>query len=150
MIALDLSERREPLAACAALCLSKERARFVTRLLQLDDAELARLSGVHGDDFVLICGDAADLPWVDGVRYFGKDPAAPQLLLPTALGPNVSSALLERAVALRLAAQHSTAAGPFAVCFEPPQLIPLGAAQPLSRTVLEDWLTARSRAETLP
>jgi MoxR-vWA-beta-propeller ternary system domain bpX5 len=68
MIALHLSARREPLAACAALCMSKESTRLVTRLLQLDNAELARLSGLHGEDFVLICGDAADLPWVDGGR----------------------------------------------------------------------------------
>ena len=138
------------MAACAALCMSKDSTRLVTRLLQLDDAKLARLSGVQGEDFVLICGDAADLPWVDGVQYFGKDADAPQLLLPTALGPSVSSALLERAVALHLAAQHSAAPGPFAVCFEPPQLIPVGAAQPLNRTVLEGWLTARSTAETPP
>lgn len=150
MIALHLSARKEPLAACAALCMSKESTRLVTRLLQLDNAELARLSGIHGDDFVFICGDAVDLPWVDGVQYFGKDPTAPQLLLPTALGPNVPSALLERAVALRLAAQANTASGPFAVCFDPPQLIPVGAAQPLRRTALEDWLTARSETEAAP
>jgi MoxR-vWA-beta-propeller ternary system domain bpX5 len=150
MIALHLSARKEPLAACAALCMSKESTRLVTRLLQFGDAELARLSGVHGEDFVIICGDPADLPWVNGVQYFGKDPTAPQLLLPTALGPNVSSALLERAVALRLATQPNTASGPFAVCFEPPQLIPVGAAQALRRTALEDWLTARSETETPP
>lgn len=150
MIAVHLSARREPLAASAALCVSNGSTRLITRLLQLDDAELARLSGVHGDDFVLICGETADLPWVAGVQYFGKDPAAPQLLLPTALGPNVESALLERAVALRLAAQRNTASGPVAVCFEPPQLIPVGAAQPLNRSALEAWLTAGSRAESPP
>jgi len=144
MIAPGVSARAEPLVASAALALGPAATRLLERLLQLDDARLLRLRGVAGDGLVLICGAAADLPWSDGVLYLGRDDSAPRLLLPTTTGPNLPSALLERAVARRFEDRASELTSPWAVCFEPPLLIPTGNALPLSRDALEAWRAERA------
>lgn len=64
------------------------------------------LRGVRTSDAVVLVGD--DLPWVDGCRYLGRDPAAPGVYLPTELEPDVP-------VALFAAALQRRHAGPVAV-----------------------------------
>ena len=143
MIAPSVSARAEPLATSAALALGPAARRLVERLLQLDDARLLRLRGVAGHGLVLVRGAAEDLPWAEGVLYLGQDESAPRLLLPTAIGPNLPSAVLERAIARRLEKDAALLMSPWAVCFEPPLVIPSGNALPLRRDALEAWHAER-------
>ena len=51
------------------------------RLVELDDAALRPLAAVAGNDLIVVLGEAAALPWADGVVYLGRDESAPDLLL---------------------------------------------------------------------
>jgi hypothetical protein len=126
--------RLAPLSPEGALAAGPAAERLVRRLLQLPDEALARLVGVAGPGLVVVCApDAEDLPWVDGLVYLGRDPAAPALLIPTALCPNVPLPLVERAVLARLPPGST----PVAVSPRTSQLVPLGSARPLQRARLE-------------
>jgi hypothetical protein len=141
---VSASVRAEPLTPTAVLALEAAAVALVRRLLQLDATHLSRLRGVSGPTFVLICGAAEDLPWVDGVLYLGVDASAPRLLMPTPLCPNVPCALLERAIARRLDGQPYRVSPPWALCFEPQLVIPVGDAKPVTARALEAWRTERA------
>jgi len=104
------------------------------RLLAREDAALARLRGAAAPDLLVVLGDPAELPWVDGAVYLGKDAAAPTLLLPTTREPSVPLPLLERAFARAAAAPP-----PLAVLLEPPLLASTEAARPILRATLQGW-----------
>jgi len=130
--------RAEPLRPCAAVAEGEAARRLAQRLLAKDDEALARLSGAAGSGLVALLGAEDDLPWADGVVYLGRDPAAPALLLPTALAPLAPLELWERAL---LAALDAPAL-PVAVLLAPLRAISLGGARPLQRAALEAWLAA--------
>jgi hypothetical protein len=90
------------------------------------------LSGVAGDDVLVLLGEAEALPWADGVVYLGRDERAPALLLPTALEPDAPPELFERA----LLARHRET--PLAVFDR--WIVPVGAARPVERDRLAAWL----------
>jgi len=136
---LRLRPRAEPLAPCAAAAEGAAAAALVRALLRRDDAALAGLSGVAAPGLLVVTGPAEALPWADGVRYLGRDPAAPALLLPTALEPEAPAALVERAL-LAAAGPADRVAAPFAVLDGPLRLVPLGEARPLDRSALLAWL----------
>jgi hypothetical protein len=77
----------------------------------------------------VVLGAAAALPWCDGARYLGRDPEAPALYVPTAIGPDLPVSLVERAV-LRLAP------APVAVLPLEDRLVSVAAARPLARDAL--------------
>jgi hypothetical protein len=143
-IPIRFTARAEPLVARAAVARGDAAGALARRLLALDDDGLAALTGVAGavgDDVVCaVLGDAAALPWVDGVAYLGRDDAAPGLLLPTAVAPDVAPGLLERAVRARAGA----AAAPIGVIAGEggalAALVPLGAARRFDRAQLAAWL----------
>lgn len=128
--------RTEPLAPVAAAVRGPAAAALARRLLARDDAALATLSGVGGPSLLVLAGERDALPWIDGIVYLGRDPAAPALLLPTTLAPDVPPALLERAVLTRL----QGSAPPIAVLVDPPALVPMGEARPLNRDTLQRWV----------
>lgn len=116
-----------------------EAARALARrLLVRDDEALARLSGVAGPELLVVLGVAADLPWVDGAVYLGRDADAPALLLPTTREPSVPPVLAERALIAR--GQALNAAPPLAVFLDPPLLASTQAARPILRATLQSWL----------
>src|SRR5689334_21688884 len=84
--------RAEPLAPRAAAARDQAALRLARRLVAFSAEHLATYEGVATPTILLVLG--ANLPWTDGVIYLGRDPAAPSLLLPTTLAPNVPSALL--------------------------------------------------------
>jgi hypothetical protein len=108
------------------------------RLLRLADADLAALRGIAGDGLIALMGDAAALPWVDGVVYLGRDADAPRLLLPTTLRPTVAADVFERAIARHVGRQAS----PWAILAAPPRVIPLADALPVERAHVRRWLGA--------
>jgi hypothetical protein len=111
------------------------------RLLARDDEALARLSGVAAPDLLVVLGDAAELPWVDGAVYLGKDADAPALLLPTTRMPSAPLPLVERALLAR--ARPAGTSPPYAVLTDPPLLASAQAARPIVRPVLRAWLESR-------
>ena len=122
-----------------------EAARALARrLLARDDEALARLSGVAGPELLVVLGVAADLPWVDGAVYLGRDADAPALLLPTTREPAMPPVLAERALIAR--AQALNAAPPLAVLLDPPILASAQAARPILRATLQSWLDRQGRA----
>lgn len=127
--------RRTPLDPIAVAARGPAARALAQRLLARDDEALARLSGAASRELLVVLGDAADLPWVDGAVYLGKDTAAPSLLLPTTREPSVPLPLVERAFA-----RAAGAAPPFAILLEPPVVASLEAARPVLRATLEEWL----------
>ncbi len=130
---LEWRARLEPLSPCAALALGASASALLTRLLRASDDELARLTGVASARLVAVLGAEADLPWVDGIRYFGREALAPDLRLPTAHEATLPLPLLARAVARLGGGAH----GPWLVCPEPELVVPLGGALSLERGRLE-------------
>jgi hypothetical protein len=128
--------RRMPLDPVGVAARGSAARVLARRLLARDDEALARLSGAASRELLVVLGDPADLPWVDGAVYLGKDAAAPSLLLPTTREPAVPLPLVERAVA-----RAAEAPPPFAVLLEPPVITSLQAARPVLRSTLERWLT---------
>jgi hypothetical protein len=93
--------RAVPLSPQAVAAAGPVAARLVDRLLTFTDDALTRLRGVAGRDLLVLTGESADLPWLDGVEYLGRDPLAPGLYIPTTLEPAPVAALLERALRQR-------------------------------------------------
>jgi hypothetical protein len=129
--------RLEPLAALAVAGVGAVALALARRALGADDQQLAAWSGVAGSGVLVLLGETDSLPWVDGAVYLGRDGAAPSLLLPCALAPEVAPALLERALVTQAAAGT-----PLAVLPRSALLIPLGSARPVARETLAAWLKA--------
>jgi hypothetical protein len=127
------------LAPIAAYARGAAAAELARKLSTWPADRLAKLSGVSAKEaIVLIAKQEADLPWVDGIQYLGKDPDAPQLLLPTARAPAVHAGLFERAIVAK-----ARTVGLIAVLPDPPAaIIPLKPALPLTRAKLELFLGA--------
>jgi hypothetical protein len=141
-IRVTWTPRDAPLVARAVAAVGAPARSLAERLAAFDDAALGALAAVAGeaagDDLLVVLGEAAALPWVDGVVYLGRDDAAPELLLPTALAPSVPPGVL--AVAIRAAL---SVPGLIAVLAAPPRLVPCGVARAIDRGRLAAWREAR-------
>lgn len=129
--------RPAPLAPRAVAAVGDVARALGRRLAQLDDASLGRLAVVASATLLLVLGEQADLPWIDGVTYLGRDDSAPELLLPTALAPSVPPAVLEAAIKAR-----SAGASPIAVLMPSRLIVPCGVARAIDRARLVAWLEA--------
>lgn len=92
------------------------------------------LQGVWAPGLLALLGPAVELPWAEGVAYFGYDPSAPALLLPTHSEPTVPAALLERAVL------RAVSGAPVLVVPQPPRLVSAARARPFGPERLRAWL----------
>lgn len=126
-----------PLAPVGLLAFRTAALELARKLLAMDDLSLTQWSAVSTPDTLVLLGEGQTLPWVDGVRYLGRDPLAPHLLLPTNREPDVPVDLFERALI-----QRSPVPPPFAVVPELSKVISLFSAKGLSRHVLASWLRA--------
>ncbi len=133
--------REPPLSVCAAVAFGECAAHFVARLLRLDDRALASLVGVASRDVVVIEGEGARIPWVDGVHWLGRDVEAPALRLPTSVRPAVPPALFQQAVLARCEGVARAAVVPSGSGL---RVVPLGEALPLDRDRLRAWLAERA------
>lgn len=113
-------------------------ARALARRLLRDDLPLPidRLRGAAADHALVVLGEAADLPWVDGAVYLGKDVKAGSLLVPTNVAPSVPMDALERALAGRFA----DIAAPVVVLPADGLVFSAAASLPLSREKIARWL----------
>jgi hypothetical protein len=147
LLAIDVQGRaREVPLTPTVLYAEGEPARALARRLaaRLEEGPEAgsvldpRLVGVASREasYLVLSGPSEQLPWCEGARYFGIDPAAPRLRLSTTHAPQLadgtplSASLLERA----LVARHPAAIGALVVMGS--RVIALGAARPLDRALL--------------
>jgi hypothetical protein len=138
-IVLKWLPRERPLTPCAVVAQGEAALRLARRLLAYDEADLGLLQGVAERGTLIVRGEMALLPWVEGVIYLGQDAEAPALLLPTALRPDFPVALLERA----LRAQFATVAPPIAVLPGTRQVISLAEARTVARASVQTWLEGK-------
>jgi len=131
MIPLEWHPREPPLPVAAVAALSDAAAALRLRLLRCDDAQLGRLTGVAGQELLLLLGEAGDLPWVEGAVWLGRCEDAPRLLMPTSLQPSVPSAWLDQRL------KKDGPQGPVALLPASSQLVPVGKARRVSRLRLE-------------
>lgn len=131
------SPRPEPLVALAVAGTGPVALALARRALAAPDAQLGAWTGVAGPGLLVLLGETGALPWVDGAVYLGREVAAPSLLLPCTLAPDVAPALLERALVA-----HASAGTPLAVLPRAAQLVPVGAARAVARQTLAAWLAA--------
>ena len=130
--------RFTPLVPVGVAARGSGATRLAHRLLH-DPDSLSHYRAVGGPGLLVILGEEAQLPWVDGVVYLGHDSQSPSLLFPTNLEPSVPPALLERS----LAAVHDHT-GPVALLLDPPSIIPLSEARTIARASLIKWLEGDS------
>ncbi|HEU4407215.1 MAG TPA: hypothetical protein VFS43_18240 [Polyangiaceae bacterium] len=130
--AVDFRPRARPLEPSAVFA-EGEAAEALARAC-LGRPPSTSLRGVWAPRLLALVGPAGELPWAEGVAYFGTDPAAPALLLPTHSEPSVPAALLERAV-LRV-----VSAPPVLVVPWPPRLVSAARARPFGHARLRAWL----------
>ncbi len=127
--------RPVPLSALAVAGVGPVALALARRALASEDAGLSAWRGVAGAGVLVLLGDTERLPWVDGAVYLGRDAAAPALLLPCNLAPDVAPSLLERALLARF-----PTGTPLAVLPRMETLVPVGAARPVARETLAAWL----------
>jgi hypothetical protein len=137
-VAVAFVRRNEALVPTCVVGVGAAARALAERALLLEDTQLRELTGVTTRDAIVLLGAPEALPWVDGVRYLGRDPEAPLLLLPTEIRPDVPSDVLERAIVR----QNLALAPPVAVLADPPTLITVAAARPVERAALRRWLDA--------
>lgn len=136
-VQIEWQVRVQPLAPGAVAARGNIARALARRLLASDDEQLARWQGVAGPEVLIVLGEDATLPWVEGVTYLGRDERAPALWLPTTHEPCVPLPLLQRALV-----QHAQGKTPLAVLRAPLAIAPLAAARPLSRARLQAWMEA--------
>ncbi len=128
--------RADPLEPLAVAGEGPVALALARRVLSEPDTRLSTWSGVAGTGLLILLGPSDSLPWVDGAVYLGRDSAAPSLLMPCALAPDVAASMLERALLARV----GTGGTPVAVLPASGHLVSVGAARPVSRVTLTAWL----------
>lgn len=128
--------REPPLDPTVAVGVGRVAAKLVERLLTDSDESLSALEGVASPSLVAVRGLVDRLPWVDGIQYFGEDPEAPGVFLPTTRRPCPRSAgpLPVLSTALRRRAPP----GPL-VWLADGRVVPLASARRLDRATLTSW-----------
>jgi len=145
MLAAASAPRVTPLAPEAALGIGPVAVLLASRLLELTDEQLGQLRGVASTDALVVLGNGAELPWCDGIAYFGREPHDADLLLPCASSPAPPAALLAQALERRF--EKPGLRRPFLISLDPPLLLSVGNARKLERAALRAWLdTVRTQA----
>ncbi len=126
-------ERKNPLPPSAVSASGDYALNLVSLLLKRDKKILSSLNGGFLKDMVFFTGETNSLPWCDGVVYYGIDPDAPTLLLPTLLKPSVNSGFLEKAITIPDRSQYL-------VIPEKSLFLSTNGTLPLDREILTKWL----------
>ena len=129
--------REQPRIPAAVVGFGDVAKDLARKLLASDQAKWPSLKGVAAADGIILLGEAASLPWVDGVSYLGSDERAPHLLLPTNREPNVPLDLLQQALI-----ERSSFPPTLALIETRNTVVSLALARELSRDVLRSRLSS--------
>lgn len=130
--------RDVPLVPVAVVGRGPVARLLLDRLRALPDERLARLEGGSAESLAIVMGAADDLPWVDGVTYLGRDPAAADLVVPTTKAATAPAPLVEAALRRQAESAGGPFAGPFAVLLDPLTIVPLASLRRIDRAALVD------------
>lgn len=136
LLSLNWQPRVSPLPAGAVAARGLAARELARRVLARPDDALTQLTGAAGAGYLVLLGEMDALPWADGAVYLAHESMTPALWLPTTLTTVTPLALLERALRARFPALEP----PFAVLPQWNLVLPVGAAQSLSRRQLEEFL----------
>ncbi len=135
--------RAHPVVPLAVVAWGDHAVRLHARLCALPAEHLMRLLGTASRDVLVVSGQTADLPWVDGAAYAAPCDEAPALWLPTLYQPDVPGDLLS----LALLRRHPR--GSLLLWPTPAAIVPLDRQLPLSNEHLlrigEHWGAQRGR-----
>lgn len=134
---LAWTRREPPLTPRGAVAFGDAARRLAARLLEEDDEALSGLEGACSEGLLVVRGPEMSLPWVDRLVYFGAEPEAPELLVPTTLACPLPPALT--LAALRRSSGH--AQGALLALPDPLRVLPLSACRALRRAALVAWLS---------
>lgn len=127
----------------AVVAWGDNAVRLHARLCALSTEHLMRLLGTASRDVLVVSGQTADLPWVDGAAYAAPCNEAPALWLPTLYQPDVPGDLLSQALLQR----HPRST--LLLWPTPAAIVPLDRQLPLSdehlRRIGEHWGAHRGR-----
>ena len=128
--------RDTPLVPTALTVKGDTALRLLEKLSTLDKLNLSKLKGGAFDDLIFITCEAYNLPWIDGVNYYGYDPETNNLLLPSHSKPSLNAGLIEESFGLK-GATH------YILMKESNTLISTDGALPLKRETIIKWIEAR-------
>ncbi|MGC4069496.1 MAG: hypothetical protein QM784_33550 [Polyangiaceae bacterium] len=120
--------REEPLSPTAARVPNDEVG------LLVDGPSLDGLNALTTKDALILLGQEDCLPWTPNVRYFGRDPSAPSLYVPTDRMPNVPYELFEQCLRRRF-----TFKGPLLVDAVGRRVLGMHTERPLKRSLLLEY-----------
>lgn len=121
----------EPIPAPQAAIAHGEPARaLLVALAASPPARRADLRLSAAADWLVVLGNPATMPWVDGIRYAAPAAQAPMLWLPTHVSPDVDAGLVFSALKRR----HGRT--PLLLWAAPEAVLPLDRAQPADEATL--------------
>ena len=123
--------RAEALPAQAAVAWGAAARVLHARLRQFEPEQQAGLSATASRDLLIVVGEGAALPWVDGIAYAGPCTETPGLWLPTLEEPDLPADLIARS----LERQHR-GRQPLLLWPRPEAVLPLDRLLPLSQPLL--------------
>ena len=132
--------RSPALVPCAAVGWGRAAALLYDRLLHIDVEGQTRVQVAIGSDVIVVLGEVADLPWVEGIAYAAPSPDAPSLWLPTVLAPDIPADLLAQRFIRRYGRQ------PLLLWPDPACLVPLDQQVPVS-VVLQTGLQSPEKLD---
>lgn len=122
--------RREPGPPAAAVAWGTAAARLHARLADEVASPPGDRSATGGHQLLVVLGEAAALPWVEGVAYAAPCEQAPSLWLPVLWEPGLPPDLLARAL------QRHHGRQPLLLWNEPLALVPLDRQLPVTPELL--------------
>jgi len=129
-----------PLEPVVAVADGEVARAAVKGLLERRDLGAAQLVVTGAPGLFCVAGPSDNLPWVDGIRYFGVDERAPHLRLPTREVTSVHPGVLQNAI-LRA---YPDAGSPMVVDNMNSRVLSLAPAKPVRAEMLARWLEVES------
>lgn len=123
--------RAEALPAQAAVAWGAAARALHARLQQFEPEQQAGLSATASRDLLIVVGEGAALPWVDGIAYAGPCGEAPGLWLPALEEPDLPLDLIARGLERRHQGRQ-----PLLLWPRPEAVLPLDRLLPLSQPLL--------------
>lgn len=128
--------RKHPLIPTALTAKGETALRLLEKISDLDDETISKLKGGAFENLIFITGENDNLPWTDGVSYYGYDPDTNNLLLPSHSKPDLNAGLIEQAFGIK-GATH------YILMKESNTLISTSGALPLNRSTILRWIETK-------